>query len=78
MALPGWAALGEAGPWRWVLASGVALLVLLGLGFGAWSWYSAVQARGLQEFAEASALAQDALGPQGTLTQREAAIRRLE
>jgi tetratricopeptide (TPR) repeat protein len=78
MALPGWAALREAGLWRWVLAAGVGLLVLLGLGFGAWSWYSAVQARGLQELAQASALAQEALGPQGTLTQREAAIRRLE
>ncbi len=78
MALPGWAALREAGLWRWVLAAGVGLLALLGLGFGAWSWYSAAQARGLHEVAQASALAQEALGPQGTLTQREAAVRKLD
>ena len=78
MALPGWAALREAGAWRWVLAAGVGLLVLVGLGFGGWSWYHAGQARGLQELTGASALAQEALAPQGTLTQREAAIRRLE
>ena len=78
MASPGWTELEAAGPWRWVLAAGVALLVLVGLGFGAWSWYSAAQSRGLQEVAEAGLLAQDALAPQATAAQREAAIKKLE
>lgn len=78
MALPGWAALREAGPWRWALVGGIGLLVLSALGFGGWSWYSAVQARGLEELARASALARDALAPQATAAQREAAARALE
>lgn len=78
MAFRPWTVLGEAGPWRWVVAVGVGLLLLLGLGFGAWSWYSAAQARGLQEIAEAGILAQEALAPQATAAQREAAIRKLE
>ena len=78
MALPGWAVLREAGPWRWVLAAGIGVLVFLGLGFGAWSWYRAAQARGLQELGETNALAQEALAPQATGAQREAAVRKLE
>ncbi len=78
MAFPLWSTLSEAGPWRWVLAAGVGLLVLLGLGFGAWSWYSAAQSRGLQEVAEASALAQEAVAPQAPAAQRDAAARKLE
>ena len=78
MALPGWTALSEAGPWRWVLVAGVALLVLLGMGFGAWSWYTAAQSHGIEAVAEAGALAQEALAPQGTAAQRAAAIKTLE
>jgi TolA-binding protein len=78
MALPRWTELGEVGPWRWVLLAGVALLVLLGVGFGAWSWYTAAQSRGLEAVAEAGALAQEALAPQATGTQRNAAITKLE
>lgn len=78
MALPGWAALREAGPWRWALAAGVGLLILLGLGFGAWSWYEAVQSQGAKALSEAGALAQQALGPQIPQSQRDAAIRKLE
>lgn len=78
MALFSWTELGEAGPWRWVLVAGVGLLVLLGVGFGAWSWYLAVQSRGLEAVAEAGGLAQEALTPQASPPQREAAIRKLE
>ncbi|MBI4590854.1 MAG: tetratricopeptide repeat protein [Candidatus Rokubacteria bacterium] len=78
MALPGWVALREAGPWRWVLAAGVGLLVLLALGFGGWGWHSAVQSRGVEALAGASTRAQEALAPQATATEREAAIRALE
>lgn len=78
MAFLSWTELRETGPWRWVLAAGLGLLVLLGLGFGAWSWYGAAQSRGLQEVAEASALAQEALAPQATAAQRDAAVRKLE
>lgn len=78
MALPGWAALREAGPWRWVLVAGVGLLVVLALSFAGWSWYGAVQARGLEELAGASALARQALAREATAAQREAAIRKLE
>ena len=78
MARLSWIELGEAGPWRWVLVAGVALLVLLGVGFGAWSWYTVAQSRGLEAVAEAGALAQDALAPEGTAAQREAAIKKLE
>ena len=78
MALPGWTELSEVGPWRWVLVAGVALLVLLGVGFGAWSWYTAAQSRGLEAVAAAGALAQDALAPQATADQRNAAITKLE
>jgi tetratricopeptide (TPR) repeat protein len=56
----------------------VALLVLLGVGFGAWSWYTVAQSRGLEAVAEAGALAQEALAPQATGTQRNAAITKLE
>jgi len=48
------------------------------VGFGAWSWYTAAQSRGLEAVAEAGALAQEALAPQATAAQREAAIRKLE
>ena len=78
MALLSWTEPGEAGAWRWVLVAGVALLVLLGVGFGAWSWYTVAQSRGLEAVAEAGALAQDALAPQGTAAQRDAAIKKLE
>lgn len=78
MALPGWTELGEVGPWRWVLVAGVALLVLLGVGFGAWSWYTTAQSHGLEAVAEAGALAQEALAPQATAAQRNAAITKLE
>ena len=74
MALPGWAVLRETGLWGWVLAGGIGLLVLLGLGFAGWSWYDAVQARGLGELAEASRLAQEA----ASLAERDAAVRKLE
>ncbi len=78
MALFSWTALGEAGPWRWVLVAGVGLLVLLGVGFGAWSWYLAVQSRGLEAVADAGGLAQEALTPQASPPQRDAAIKKLE
>ena len=78
MALLSWTEPGEAGAWRWVLVAGVALLVLLGVGFGAWSWYTVAQSRGLEAVAEAGALAQDALAPQGTAAQRDAALKKLE
>lgn len=78
MALPGWAALREAGLWRWVLAAGIGLLVLLALGFGGWSWYGAIQERGLRTLTEAGSLAQQALAPQAPGAQREAAIRQVE
>jgi tetratricopeptide (TPR) repeat protein len=78
MALPGWTELGEVGPWRWVLVAGVALLVLLGVGFGAWSWYMTAQSHGLEAVAEAGALAQEALAPQATAAQRNVAITKLE
>ena len=78
MALLSWTELGEVGLWRWVLVAGVALLVLLGVGFGAWSWYSAAQSRGLEDVAEAGALAQEALAPQATAAQHAAAITKLE
>jgi tetratricopeptide (TPR) repeat protein len=78
MALRGWTELGEGGLWRWVLIAGVALLVLLGVGFGAWSWYSAAQSRGLEAVAEAGALAQEALAPQAAAAQHAAAITKLE
>src|SRR5574337_84319 len=78
MALPGWAWLREAGPWRRVLAAGVGLLVLLGLGFGTWRWYEAAQARGASALADASHAAQEAFGRDAAPTQRDAAIRKLE
>ena len=78
MALLSWTEPGEAGAWRWVLVAGVALLVLLGVGIGAWNWYTVAQSRGLEAVAEAGALAQDALAPQGTAAQRDAALKKLE
>ena len=78
MARLSWTELGEVGPWRWVLVAGVALLILLGVGFGAWSWYTAAQSHGLEAVAEAGALAQEALAPQASPPEREAAIRKLE
>jgi TolA-binding protein len=78
MTLLRWTELGEVGPWRWVLLAGVALLVLLGVGFGAWSWYTVAQSRGLEAVVEAGALAQEALAPQATGIQRNAAITKLE
>src|SRR3972149_3179857 len=78
MALLSWTEPGEAGAWRWVLVAGVALLVLLGVGFGAGSWCTVAQSRGREAVAEAGALAQDALAPQGTAAQRDAALKKLE
>ena len=78
MALPGWTELGEVGPWRWVLVAGLALLVLVGVGFGTWNWYTAAQTRGLESVAEAGVLAQEALTPQATAGQRDAASKKLE
>ncbi len=79
MTLPGWETFREANPWRRALALGVGLLVLLGLGFGAWGWYSVVQARGAQVLLEAGALAEKALlAKPADVAQWEAAIRTLE
>lgn len=77
MALSGWAALREPGPWRWALVAGGALL-LLGLAFGAWSWYETVQTAGALQLGEASRLAQEALAAKDSPTRGEAALRKLE
>jgi tetratricopeptide (TPR) repeat protein len=78
MALPGWAAFSELGLWRWLLLSGIAVLVVLALAVGGWSWYTAAHARGLRALAEATALARAAEGPQAAAAERDAAVRALE
>jgi tetratricopeptide (TPR) repeat protein len=78
MALPGWSALQDAGPWRWVLAAGLAVLLLGGTAFAGWSWYSAGRERALAELSLAIVAAREAQAPQAPASQREAAAARLE
>lgn len=78
MALPKSSRGNELGPWRWALASGAFILLLLLAGVGAWGWWSSYQASGLTELALATHHAQEALGSESSAQSRQAAITALQ
>jgi len=66
---------------RWLrqaLQIGSGVIVVAVLGFGGLAWYRSQESRGLGAIAEASALAQQASGPQASREAREDAIKALE
>jgi len=66
---------------RWVrngLRAAAVLAVLVLVGAGAWFWYRSQESRGLAALAEATALVQQADGPEAAPQARDKAIRALE
>jgi tetratricopeptide (TPR) repeat protein len=66
---------------RWVrlalqVAAGAIVLVVLAA--GGWAWYRSQESRGLGALAQASALAQQAMGPQAAPEAQEKAVKALE